>query len=178
MTTFAGCGSGISQNSSSQPELWCKHTTFRPQLWTTTASLQHQNTSANHFYSFLKWAIPGLFFFIFVFSNFDTVDSKQMFNIIFADDWIRTADLWNQKRPLYQLSHNHCPPWPCYCLNSLDNFECNFYLQSGSVYSVLRVLERVEVWVENLPRQIFPELAFVNALGVVEEFLEYDNIKL
>ena len=29
--------------------------------------------------------------------------------MIFADDGIRTADLWNWKRPLYQLSHNHCP---------------------------------------------------------------------
>ena len=27
----------------------------------------------------------------------------------FADDWIRTEDLWNRKRPLPQLSHNHCP---------------------------------------------------------------------
>ena len=32
-----------------------------------------------------------------------------MFNINFADDWIRTVDLWCRKRPLYQLSHNHCP---------------------------------------------------------------------
>ena len=32
-----------------------------------------------------------------------------MFNIFFADDWIRTADLWHWKRLLYQLSHNHCP---------------------------------------------------------------------
>ena len=31
-----------------------------------------------------------------------------MFNINFADDWIRTADLWYLKRPLYQLSLNHC----------------------------------------------------------------------
>ena len=30
-------------------------------------------------------------------------------SINFADDWIRTADLWYQKQPLYQLSHNHCP---------------------------------------------------------------------
>ena len=36
------------------------------------------------------------------FSLFNTVDSKQMFNINFADD------LWYWKRPLYQLSHNHC----------------------------------------------------------------------
>ena len=28
---------------------------------------------------------------------------------IFADDWIRTMDLWCCKLPLYQLSHNHCP---------------------------------------------------------------------
>ena len=28
---------------------------------------------------------------------------------MFADDWIRTADLWHWKRPLYQLSHNHFP---------------------------------------------------------------------
>ena len=32
-----------------------------------------------------------------------------MFNVIFANDWIQTADLWNQMRPCYQLSHNHCP---------------------------------------------------------------------
>ena len=30
-------------------------------------------------------------------------------NIFFANDWIRTADLWYRKQPLYQLSHNHCP---------------------------------------------------------------------
>ena len=29
-----------------------------------------------------------------------------MFIINFDDDWIRTADLWSGKRPLYQLSHN------------------------------------------------------------------------
>ena len=29
---------------------------------------------------------------------------------MFADDWIWTADLWNWKQPLYQLSHNHCHP--------------------------------------------------------------------
>ena len=56
---------------------------------------------------FQKWAIPGLFFLYF--RLFNTVDSKQMFNINFADDWIRTVDLWYWKRPLYQLSHNHCP---------------------------------------------------------------------
>ena len=32
-----------------------------------------------------------------------------MFNKIFADDWIRTTNVWYQKRQLFQLSHNHCP---------------------------------------------------------------------
>ena len=31
----------------------------------------------------------------------------------FANDWIRTADVWNWKRPLCQLSHHHhCPSSP------------------------------------------------------------------
>ena len=37
-----------------------------------------------------------------------------MFIINFADDWIRTADLWCRKQPLYQLSHNHCPVLSCF----------------------------------------------------------------
>ena len=32
-----------------------------------------------------------------------------MFNVKFADDWIRMADFWSQKRLLYQLRHYHCP---------------------------------------------------------------------
>ena len=40
---------------------------------------------------------------------FSTLDTKQMFNINFADDWIRTSDLWYRYWPLYQLSHNCCP---------------------------------------------------------------------
>ena len=30
-----------------------------------------------------------------------------MFNLNFADDGTQTGDLWCQKRPLFQLSHNH-----------------------------------------------------------------------
>ena len=37
---------------------------------------------------------------------FNPADRKQKF----ADDWIRTADLWCWKQPLDQLSHNHCLP--------------------------------------------------------------------
>ena len=54
---------------------------------------------------FFKWAISGLFFFILVFSIQLTVNKSS---IKFADGWIRTADLWYRKLPLYQLSHNHC----------------------------------------------------------------------
>ena len=43
-----------------------------------------------------------------------------MFNLNFADDWIRTADLWNRKRPLYQLSHNHFPAF-----RKLNPLKCN-----------------------------------------------------
>ena len=42
----------------------------------------------------------------------NAVDSNKMFNINFASDWIRTADLWYQKRQLYQLSRNHCQTKP------------------------------------------------------------------
>ena len=35
--------------------------------------------------------------------------NKQMFKINISDDWIRATDLWCSKRPLCQLSHNHCP---------------------------------------------------------------------
>ena len=50
-----------------------------------------------------NWAIPGLFSFIFV------ISIQLIVHINFSDDWIRTADLWCQKQPLYQLGHNHFP---------------------------------------------------------------------
>ena len=43
------------------------------------------------------------------FCLFKTVDLKQWSIKIF-----RTTDLWCQKRPLRQLSHNHCPLVTCY----------------------------------------------------------------
>ena len=45
---------------------------------------------------------PASFFFILVFSIQLTVNKCKIF---FANDWIRTADLWYRKWPLYQLSH-------------------------------------------------------------------------
>ena len=56
-------------------------------------------------HSFLKGANAGLFFYIFVFSIKLTVNVQYKFLCL-----IRTADLWSRKQPLYQLSHNHCPP--------------------------------------------------------------------
>ena len=53
--------------------------------------------------AFLKKAIPGLFFFIFVFSIY-TISRNN-----FANVGIQTADLRWLKLPLYQLSYNHDP---------------------------------------------------------------------
>ena len=50
-------------------------------------------------------------FFIY-FCLINTFDIKQVNNCLkinLADDWIQTSDLWYWKRPVYQLSHNHCP---------------------------------------------------------------------
>ena len=38
----------------------------------------------------------------------------ELIQIKFVNDWIRTADLWRWKRPLYQLRRNHCPFSICY----------------------------------------------------------------
>ena len=42
------------------------------------------------------------------FHLFNTVESYCSINF-FANDYIRTADIWVRKQPLYQLSHKHCP---------------------------------------------------------------------
>ena len=45
--------------------------------------------------------------FFFIFRLFNTY--KYVLHINFADDWIRSADLWCQNQLLYQLCHNRCP---------------------------------------------------------------------
>ena len=55
---------------------------------------------------FLNVPFPASFLFIYVFSIQLTVNDQYN---LFADDWIRTVDLWYWKRLLYQLSHNHFP---------------------------------------------------------------------
>ena len=53
-----------------------------------------------------KWAIPGLFYFIFVFSIQLTVN-VQFKCLPMTGFEPRTSEIW--KLTLYQLSHNHCP---------------------------------------------------------------------
>ena len=53
---------------------------------------------------FLNGPIPASFY---LFSSFQ-YSYQLMLIIIFADDWIRTADHWSRKRPLYWLSHSKC----------------------------------------------------------------------
>ena len=43
-----------------------------------------------------------------LFSSFQQL-IVNMLIIKLANDWIGTTDLWYRKRPLCQLSHNHCP---------------------------------------------------------------------
>ena len=61
-------------------------------VWTLTSTC---------FKLFYKWAIPGNFFLYF-----------RLSNTYFIHCWwlmTRTADLWDLKRLLYQLSHSNCP---------------------------------------------------------------------
>ena len=51
---------------------------------------------------FKNGPFPTSFCLFFIFS----IQLTAKWILIFADDWIRTADLRNWKRPLYQLSHN------------------------------------------------------------------------
>ena len=82
---------------------------FTPSWWKVIKVKTPWGTSAinfdlpKHGFNFY-WPFQGSFFFIFVFSVQLTV------NIKLADDWIRTADLYCPKRPLYLLSHITLPP--------------------------------------------------------------------
>ena len=78
-----------------------------------------------------KWAIHGLPFFIIVFS-------KQMLHKKFADDWNWTTDLWCRKRPLYQLSHNHCPKTVLLRTNFWTNFFSQDSLTCSSFWENMR----------------------------------------
>ena len=71
----------------------------------------HQNVQVSHFcklfgYYFFKKNIGRSRPLFLYFCLFNTVESTQMFNMNFDNEWIRTAELWYWKRLLHQLSHN------------------------------------------------------------------------
>ena len=74
----------------------------------------------------------------------------------FAEDWIRTADLWRQKRPLYQLSHNHSPTEEIVRLVQRRVIItlaplCSFFnLEKFGILEPLKVLRRVEMEMERV----------------------------
>ena len=69
--------------------------------------INFSNTNDRLVLLLFKLAIPGLFLFILVFLIQLTVDVQ--YKCLPDNYWTQTADLWNWKRALYQLSHNHCP---------------------------------------------------------------------
>ena len=77
--------------------------------------------------------IPGLFFLYF--RLFNTVDSKQMFNINLADDWIRTVDLWYRSVRSTNWATTTSIHLQCYrFIWNVMTLECK--LQSWSVYKI------------------------------------------
>ena len=71
------------------------------------SKLIFQILTIDWYYYFLNWPFPASFFFILVFLIQLTVDVQ--YKCLPDNYWTQTADLWNWKRALYQLSHNHCP---------------------------------------------------------------------
>ena len=67
--------------------------------------------------AFLKWAIPGLFFFIF--RLFYKKLKVNKCSIKVAVGWIRTQALWYWKQQLCQLRHNHCPSFNIFNLEPI-----------------------------------------------------------
>ena len=58
-------------------------------------------------YLFLKIGHSRLLFSLYL--SYQYSSQQTMFNIKFADDWMRYADLWCWKRLFYQLSHDNYP---------------------------------------------------------------------
>ena len=105
-----------------------------------------------------------------------TVDSKQMLNK-FADDWIRTADLWYRKRPFYQLSHTttaHSDLFLCHDIEKCNNS----YLWNEGLQKVIWPSR----WKERRPRMDFGikhvSVPFLNNLSrswIMELLRKYQN---
>ena len=81
---------------------------------------------------FLKnGTFPAPFSFLFFFS----INLIVNFNINFANGWIQTGDLWNRKRPLYQLIQNHC-------------LVQVFFDKNKSVTNRSEIIKSTNLWVE------------------------------
>ena len=61
-----------------------------------------------------------------------------MFNINFVDDWIRTADLWYWKQPLYKLSHNQ---FLTVFFSSFSYYLFRFYLLMMMMTTIIMVIK-------------------------------------
>ena len=90
---------------------------------------------------FKKWAIPGLFFFIFVCSIHSWQQTNVQYKYFFANDWIRTADLWYREQLLYQLNHNLCPHGLVFAFCFLNSFMPTYlplsYLSFLLIFAIL-----------------------------------------
>ena len=103
---------------------------------------------STRFIVFKDGPFPATFFFIFVFSIQLTV-SKCSIN--FADDWIRTADLWYWKRPRYQLSHT-TTAHPIHCLTGTNHSSLTFLLVLNGSSSTIVALSKSYLNPADTPR--------------------------
>ena len=82
-------------------------------FWTTKTLLRLYGLAwsdpANMFSIFLKMGYSRPLVSLFSSFQYSWQHIIYIYIIRFADDWIRTVDLWCRKGPLYQLSHDHCP---------------------------------------------------------------------
>ena len=81
------------------------------------------------------------------FRLFYAVHSKQMFNLNFADDWIRAAGLWCWKLLLYQLSH---------CPRKGQILAQRSFLSNANNCWPLMTLSMADVHKTSLPNRIIP----------------------
>ena len=82
-----------------------------------------------------------------------------MFHINFADDWNRTTDLWYRKRPLYQLSHIHCPKLHRYPIKRCQILKVTLPTFVGNRKYNRKVFYRIGHSFENTTVKCFIELA-------------------
>ena len=85
-----------------------------------------------------------------LFSLLLTVNSNYVHYHFFAKDWTQTKNLWNLKRPLCQLSQNHC-----LCHNSVQDIWKGAF--THCVYS-LRLLVAFE---KKLNKRFFSDFGFL-----------------